>query len=297
MTQKAIDYWIQGEKYLNSSCCSTPNYESAVGLYSRAYTLYKFEKNKDLAIKCSDKIVLCHSKLNNLIGICVQLENLIDYLSTNHPESINKIKESVFKCHTTYKISSNNINACYVLIKYFKYLNKIKNSDADEHLQTLDLIISITESGMLDLIYKKDIYVQIYKYIVKYYPSNKYTNFINDIIDVCTKLNQLNNVYNIMLSDVVYWIGKYNLQASRNNLQKYYSVSNFITTEQCELARQLIFLFDEVIVESEFKTKFSILINKMSIFLMDREIYNLISKIQINKLQELAVSEMYNDLC
>jgi hypothetical protein len=100
-----------------------------------------------------------------------------------------------------------------------------------------------------------------------------------------------------MLSDVVYWIGKYNLQASRNNLQKYYSVSNFITTEQCELARQLIFLFDEVIVESEFKTKFSILINKMSIFLMDREIYNLISKIQINKLQELAVSEMYNDLC
>ena len=135
LKKKALDEYQQAEKQIQKICCSTPNYDMALVSYNKAFTYYIGLKDNPKIIEISDKIVHCNRKINNYLGIALQYEKILNYLSKDtSPIYFIKIC-NYFELSYKARLEINDIykSAC-ILITFIKYLDKINCSDDSKYL-------------------------------------------------------------------------------------------------------------------------------------------------------------------
>jgi len=297
LSMKAREKYMKAENEIKKGCCSAPSYETALPSYAKAYVWYKSLKETAMVIEISDKIILCNQKIRNYIGIAIQYENITDYLTMFAPVHFTDICK-YYELGQRSFLEINNINkSASMLVKNLKYFDKIKCEDESKYLDIINKIINITNLFVeSDYIYKIDILKIVFPYIVKYTNNSQIENFIDNMIKVFRQLNQAHNIHNTMLSNVLYLISIYDIENATKMLNEYYQLDNFIVTEQCQMARKILFLCSGDIQTLNIKEELGQLLKKNALHVVIKEIYNKIKNIDIEKIKAMNAQQMYDEL-
>ena len=297
LSKKARKEYMNAENEIKKSCCSMPSYEMALPSYSKAYVWYKSLKENAMVIEISDKIILCNQKIKNYIGIAIQYENIADYLTMFAPVHFTDICKYYKLGYHAYLDVGNIHKSALMLIKNLKYLDKIKYDDKIKYLEIIDKTIKITGSFVeTDYVYKIDILKVLFTYVVKYTDKTQTTDYMEIMIKVFRQLNQPHNIHTIMLSNILYLISNYYFEDASKMLNEYYQLDNFIITEQCEIARKILFLCNGDMQVTNLKEELDILLKNNALHMVIKEIYVKIKGINIEKIKEINKENMYKNL-
>jgi hypothetical protein len=296
LSKKAREGYIKAENEIKKTCCSEPSYEMALPSYKAVYTYYKSLKDTGMVIEISDKIILCNQKIRNYIGIATQYENITEYLTMFAPvyfTDICKYYESGYKAY----LDIDNINkSASTLIKYLSYLDKMNSDDEIRYLEIIEKTMGIANGFVeSDYLYKITILKTLFPYIVRYTEKEQITNFMDNMIKIFRRLNQPHNIYIMMLSNILYLTSIYDFESAKKALDEYYKLDKFIMTEQCEIARDILFLCNGDKQVPDIKIELDLLLKKNLLHPVIKEIYNKIKTINIEKIKEINTVKTYEE--
>lgn len=296
LNKKALEEYTKAENEFKKSCCSTPSYEMALPSYAKAYTLYKSLKETTIVMEISDKIIFCNQKIRNHIGIATQYANITTYMTMFAPTYFSEICK-YFELEYRSYLDIDNINrSASTLIKYLKYLDKMKYENESKYLEIINKTIKTTNLFVEnEYIYKIDILKMLFSYIIRYTDKTQCCDYMKNMITIFRQLNQPHNIHNTMLSNILYLISIYEFENTTQILNEYYQQDNFILTEHCEIARKILFLCRDNIEIINVKEELDILLKRNILHVVIKEIYNKIKHIDMNKIKEINTNKMYKE--
>lgn len=296
LNKKALEEYTKAENEFKKSCCSTPSYDMALPSYGTAYTLYKSLKETTMVMVISDKIIFCNQKIRNYIGIATQYANITTYLTMFAPTYFNEICKYYELQYRSYLDMDDTNRSASTLIKYLKYLDKMKCENESKYLEIINKTIKTTNLFVEnEYIYKIDILKTLFSYIIRYTDKTQCCDYMKNMMTIFRQLNQPHNVHNTMLSNILYLISIYEFENAKQILNEYYQQDNFILTEHCEIARKILFLCKDNTEIINIKEELDILLKRNILHVVIKEIYNKIKHIDVNKIKEINMDKMYKD--
>lgn len=277
--------YVKGNKDYEAACCKSPDFASAIINYDRALKKYKILMRTIEVKDIYSRLIDCNLKIYNHLGVAIKYEEFGDYLKTQDSEYFNVIDVYQNASIMFLKIG-DNVRSITVLLKLIKYMTH-SNMSSNESITDVcnKTLINIDNLIKSQNHYKINFYQDIFSCVVKYLDVATTTNVIKKMIIIYNELNQLHNVHLMMMSHILFLISKNELSTAYITLNEYYSQYNFITSDECSISRNIVFVLSDIKNKHERALKFNSYIKSRIVTKINNDIYKLLKNTDVSNIK------------